>query len=1147
MLEISNELISIYKDEIGEEYFRKIPEEVKLRADSLNNRALTLLDLGKINEAENIWRQALEIDSHHPEATCNLGLLNWRNAKITDFELVEQLESVIEKQEKNWRPYYLLGTIHLERGDKNSAEKMLRQAEEKLKQEEKLAPEVSNIKDALMNLTKIKNACYLRSFKGHKRYVNDIAIAPNGKYFVSASSDNTLKLWDINSGDCLTTFVGHEDSIYAVAITLDGKYVVSGSDDNTLKLWDINTGECLRTFEGHKGWVNCVVITTDGKYIVSGSNDNTLKLWDINTGECLRTFKGHKGWVKSIDVSKLSKPVGRTKKKQYIISGSDDGTIKLWDLNNGECLLTFEGHKYGINTIAFSKDDRYIISGSSDNTIKLWDLNSGECLRNFEGHNKAVKDLVITPDGGFIISGSLDDTLRLWDLNSSKCLRTFMGHEDDIHTVAITQDGNYMISSSKNDKLWLWRLEGIGDINSKWALNRPVSTRKGGDDEEIFNERIRDAKEYYNNNNINKAGKKIHEALKVHGYGRDKEALDLLHKVGIRGGKRKKLIDERCLHTFEGHKHRVNSIAISLDGRYAISSSSDRTLMLWDLTKKRHVHTYVGNKKNVEAVAISPDGKYVISGDDDMKLNKWDFKKKNIIHTFEGHKGSIKDVHVTPDGKFAISGSDDNTLKLWDLKSCECIQTFKGHKESVESVAITPDGEYVISGSEDMTLKLWDLSNGECLRTFEGHQDSVKTVRITPDGKYSVSGSDDMTLKLWNLTSGMCVRTFEGHEGAVEGVAISPDGKYIVSCSSWDNTLKLWNISNAKCLKSFKGHENSIYDIGISPDGRYIISCSSDKTIKLWQLDWDYEFPEEADWDEGVKPYLNEIFLNLHAPYSSDGIKREGKSSYTEVDFEELLKDLGYRGYGWLKVEKVRQKLKEMVQEWKAPQDLYIPPPGPPGGIPVWESEVKKLERLIEGLREVDDIVKIAKAYNDIGKLYFENKEYSQAKAVFKKVLKIQEERRDKGQLGFCYVNLGKVNMYQGNYNQAEIRFNKGLTYAEETNYYYLKAKCYQNLGILYDRYLNQPQDALRMYKDCLRIQKELEEPIPDWLEPAIQQLSKGIYPEPKPKIKLYPKPKPRIKPKYKPLPPKPKPTPSYEREVIRLQKLIDNNRRVFN
>ncbi|MBF0320468.1 MAG: caspase family protein [Nitrospirae bacterium] len=120
---------------------------------------------------------------------------------------------------------------------------------------------------------------------GHSGYVNSVAISPDGKYALSGSMDNTLKLWEIATGKKIRTFTGHSDRVNSVAISPDGKYALSGSWDKTLKLWDISTGKEIRTFTGHSNRVDSVAISPDGKYALSGSWDSTIRLWDIATGK----------------------------------------------------------------------------------------------------------------------------------------------------------------------------------------------------------------------------------------------------------------------------------------------------------------------------------------------------------------------------------------------------------------------------------------------------------------------------------------------------------------------------------------------------------------------------------------------------------------------------------------------------------------------------------------------------------------------------------------------------------------------------------------------------------------------------------------------------------------------------------------------
>ena len=132
----------------------------------------------------------------------------------------------------------------------------------------------------------------VRILEGHTSLVDAVAVTPDGRYAISGSSDNTLKVWDIKSGKEMQTLAGHTGWVYAVAVTPDGSYAISGSSDNTLKVWDIESGYEIRTLAGHTSLVYAVAVTPDGRYAISGSSDKTLKVWDIESGKILASFSG---------------------------------------------------------------------------------------------------------------------------------------------------------------------------------------------------------------------------------------------------------------------------------------------------------------------------------------------------------------------------------------------------------------------------------------------------------------------------------------------------------------------------------------------------------------------------------------------------------------------------------------------------------------------------------------------------------------------------------------------------------------------------------------------------------------------------------------------------------------------------------------
>ena len=200
------------------------------------------------------------------------------------------------------------------------------------------------------------------------------------------------------------------------------------------------------------------------------------------------------------------------------------------------------------------------------------------------------------------------------------------------------------------------------------------------------------------------------------------------------------------LRTLKGHSSSVNAVAVTADGKQAISGSNDKTLKVWDLTTGKELFTLQGHSSSVNAVAVTADGKRAISGSNDNTLKVWDLTTGKELFTLQGHSRSVKSVAVTADGKRAISVSNDKTLKVWDLKSGKELFTFKGHIDSVNAVAVT--GRRAISCSRDKTLKVWDLKSGKESFTFKGHIDSVNAVAVAVTGKLAISCSRDKTLKI---------------------------------------------------------------------------------------------------------------------------------------------------------------------------------------------------------------------------------------------------------------------------------------------------------------------------------------------------------------------------------------------------------------
>ena len=244
----------------------------------------------------------------------------------------------------------------------------------------------------------------------HGGQILGAAVTADGRRAVSASSDQTLKVWDLESGQALRTLEGHSSSVWAVALTGDGRRAVSASSDQTLKVWDLESGEALRTLEGHRSRVVGVAVTGDGRRAVSASLDQTLKVWDLESGEALRTLEGHSGGVYAVAL---------TGDGRRAVSASEDETLKVWDLESGKALQTLHGHSSAVLRVAVTQDGQRAVSASHDQTLKVWDLGSGRLLHSLEEHQRPVVAVTLSPGGRLLASKSLDRTVMLWDLTGA--------------------------------------------------------------------------------------------------------------------------------------------------------------------------------------------------------------------------------------------------------------------------------------------------------------------------------------------------------------------------------------------------------------------------------------------------------------------------------------------------------------------------------------------------------------------------------------------------------------------------------------------------------------------------------------------------------------------------------------------------------
>jgi WD40 repeat protein len=877
MDEVAERLMRLYEQETGAPYPRPKPQALDMRADSLNNKAVSLLDLGLEEEAVRCWQEALQADPAHLEANFNYGYYRWHKAELPGSEFLKQLqrlESTHGSDPEYWR---LLGWVYLEQGK------------------------------------------------------------PDERLLLVGYSNGTMELWDLEAKVCQRVLEGHTSAVRSIVVSRDGRLALSGSEDATVRLWDLETGKCIILLTGHIGGIESVALSLDCKRALSGGEDKTVRLWDLQRGEMLSIFEGHRDKV--IRVGFLSADT-------IVFSASLDGRLLSWYVETGQKtdILNFNleiGQRSLIDFVISPQQDYAIALLSYYVRAALWSLETRQ-KHQLIGHKAPIISAAIFPNNKYAITLSdnlmfKDQALRLWELPTGRELASTKVSIRWPRTVACSSSwvvvaGGSTLGGDRGIVATIWRMQYSEihlptSIHPYPALSRVKETITISAIQRTFQQYLNSANALLSRGFANEPYVLLRRAQMLPGYKRSDDILAFLAQCGTKG-QRSTLQGSWLLMELNDS----GEYAFSPDGRYVLVASEE--LHVWDLEKGVIIKHFENHNSDIRAVAVSANAQLALMGDEYGNLTLWDLENGNPLRRMVNHKEAITVIAFLPDKRYALSGGEDNTLRLWDLDAGEFVplwrvsegkqvRVMRGHDEPISAIAISPDGKMVYSGSLDCTICIWELATGKRAR----HRRWKKIIKdafsvaipptaivVSPNGRNVLVSWDDMGdpyLEIRDIETGKSVQCLVGHTGTIYSAAMLSD-EYALTGSN-DCTLRIWNIRTGQG-QVIGEHRYGIKAVAFSQDGRCAFSAGLDGTIKVWALDWDYDFPDPADWDEGARPYLD-IFLTLHTPYGPDGLSRVGKPQWTEEDFQKLLQELGYRGYGWLRPEGVRRELEKMAKE----------------------------------------------------------------------------------------------------------------------------------------------------------------------------------------------------------------------------------------
>jgi WD40 repeat protein len=635
---------------------------------------------------------------------------------------------------------------------------------------------------------------------------------------------------------------------------------------------------CLRVLQEHTERVLGVSLTYDGKYAVTGSNDNSLNLWDLQSGECLKTIRPHTSYLKALDA---------TPNLNLVVTsgGNPDTALRLWNYKDIEPKGELFGHTGRVNAVKLTPDGRFVISGSNDSTVKVWDTTTHQCIADFHQHKDAVTSVDISLDGRIGVSGGHDNMICVWDIPAKVCLRKFEAIEDLGSAVKLSVDNKILYSCGGYDgrtvksTIKLWDLSTGECIRTLYGHEYAINCL-----------------------DITHDGKFLVSA-----------SMDKTIKVW-------NLNSYTCIKTIEGHIGPVVSMKITPDLKYIISGGGgkyDNTVRIWDIFKSKSPCDEFGLYRNINHIHLSNSGNFILNSCRKV-IQLRDSKTGKIKYELAGHEAHIKHIWVNPEGTMIISASLDKTIKIWDPVLLKCTGTLNKHTDGILNISVSVDQKRLLSCGWDSQIIEWDIVSNKIIKIWRGHKNPITHVSYFQNDQKAVSLGSDDSIKVWNTATSECLKTLQypvkitsrlslasnqrlyfgdiegsihlwdlqlmeaplklkGHTELVSCLELADEERCLFSGSK-DGTIRQWDLSTCDCIKYLSGHTGEIVFVRKIPGQNKIITASRDHTLRVWDL-----FSGKC-----VAILPTNLQINFLTPVQSDG-----KFAYGTLQGEFKIIDLG--------------------------------------------------------------------------------------------------------------------------------------------------------------------------------------------------------------------------------------------------------------